>query len=53
MFMPKKTLPGPFIILNAQGEALRDARGAIREFSTVARANSHVRPGDKVAPGKR
>jgi hypothetical protein len=53
ILMPKKTVPGPFVIFAADGEPLRDARGAVREFSTVARANSHVRPGDKVVLGKR
>jgi hypothetical protein len=51
--MPRKIIPGPFIILGPEGEPLRDVRGAVREFSTVARANSHVRPGDKVVSGKR
>jgi hypothetical protein len=53
VIMPRKHVPGPFIILDAQGEALRDTRGAVREFSTIARANAHLRPGDKVTPGRR
>jgi hypothetical protein len=51
--MPKKPMPGPFIITDADGEPLRDAVGALREFSTIARANKHLRPGDKVITGKR
>jgi hypothetical protein len=51
--MARKTMPGPFIIVGPDREALRDARGAVREFSTIARATQHLRPGDKVEPGKR
>ena len=51
--MPKKPMPGPFVITAANGDPVRDSRGAIREFSTVARANAHLRPGDKVVPGRR
>lgn len=51
--MPKKPMPGPFIISDANGEPLRDAAQAVREFSTIARATRHLRPGDKVVPGRR
>ncbi|HEX8415542.1 MAG TPA: hypothetical protein VF637_16920 [Sphingomicrobium sp.] len=49
----KRTVPGPFIIVDSAGEPLRDERGAIREFSTEKRAAASLRPGDRVAPGQR
>ena len=51
--MPKKPMPGPYIIADANGEPLLDAAHAVREFSTIARATRHLRPGDKVVPGTR
>lgn len=51
--MPKKPMPGPYMIADANGEPLRDAANAVREFSTVARAARHLRPGDKVVPSRR
>ena len=51
--MPKKAIPGPFIIKDVDGQPLRDPKGLIREFCTVARAKPHVRPGDKVELGQR
>jgi hypothetical protein len=51
--MPRKPIPGPFIIVAADGQPLRDVRGSTREFSTIARATSHLRPGDKVELGQR
>lgn len=52
--IPKKpkTLPGPFIITDADDQPLRDGNGAVRVFSTVKRATPHLRPGDKVALDK-
>lgn len=51
--MGKRTVPGPFVIVDAAGETLRDERGAVREFSTEKRAAGSLRPGDKVSIGKR
>jgi hypothetical protein len=50
---PKRTQPGPFIIVDADGIPVKDANGNIREFSTIARATPHLRPGDKAIPGTR
>jgi hypothetical protein len=49
----RKAPPGPFIITDSDDQPLRDANGAVRVFSTVARATPHLRPGDKVAADKR
>ena len=48
----KRTLPGPFIIVDSAGEPLRDERGGVREFSTEKRATANLRPGDRVAVGR-
>jgi hypothetical protein len=53
MAKSRKTVPGPFIVVNEAGEPLRDERGAVREFSTEKRAAALVGPGDRVALGKR
>ena len=49
----RKVPPGPFVITDADDQPLRDASGATRVFSTIARAAPHLRPGDKVAEDKR
>ena len=46
--MPMKTVTGPFVVVDGSGEMLRDANGALREFSTEKRATAFLRPGDKV-----
>lgn len=51
--MPRKPIPGPFIIVDADGQPLQDAKGSTREFSTIARATPHLRAGDKVELGQR
>jgi hypothetical protein len=51
--MAKKAIPGPFVIVDGTGQHMRDARGAVREFSTEKRATAFLRPGDKVVLGKR
>jgi hypothetical protein len=50
---PKRSQPGPFIIVDGEGIPVRDANGNIREFSTVARATPYLRPGDKAVLGTR
>ena len=53
MAMARKSLPGPFVIIDPAGQPLRDGSGALREFSTEKRATAFLRPGDKVMLGKR
>ena len=48
-----KVAPGPFIIVDANDQPLRDERGAIREFSTEKRASVYLRPGERVVHGNR
>ncbi len=51
--MGKKTIPGPFVIVDGEGQHLRDGSGALREFSTEKRAAAFLRPGDKVMLSRR
>jgi hypothetical protein len=53
--IPKKAKapPGPYIITDANSQALRDANGVVRVFSTPKKAAPHLRPGDKVVPDRR
>lgn len=52
MTKSRKTVPGPFVVVNESGEPLRDERGAVREFSTEKRATAFVGPGHRVSLGK-
>jgi hypothetical protein len=51
--MAKKSVPGPFVIVDAAGEPFRDPAGAVREFSTEKRAAAFLPPGHKVMLGRR
>lgn len=51
--MSKNRMPGPFVILDCEGQHLRDGSGALREFSTEKRATAFLRPGDKVMLSRR
>ena len=51
--MPRKLVPGPFVIVDAEGQPVRDERGAVREFSTEKRAAAYLQPGHKVVLGRR